>query len=214
MDRSRSDTDALPRISDFAREQMKRNAKQIAMLREQRKTKCDEEAKGALEEALGSNNAYVTLVKQAPEKNRAHDGAFLSCAARGAVAWVKNSTCNGELAYQSTYATCRHTCNALSEAACSPSDYKGGAVRCGKLVNERGFSWRAGMTCEETAKCERTAICDKYDSLKEKADDLNEEGSCDAGNGASGVLVPVLMKDSKGRAVDVKTQCKTTTASK
>lgn len=202
-------SDALPKITDFAREQTKRNTVQIATLREQRKMKCDEEAKDALADALGSDNAYLALLDQMAGKKLSYTGSVLSCSASGAVAYVKNAACTGLLAYQSEYATCRHTCQTLSDAACSPTDYTD-EVLCGKLASTHGFSWRAGITCEETTKCERTSVCDAYDTLKEKADSLNESGSCDAGNGASGILVPVIGKDSKGHPTDVKTQCKST----
>lgn len=200
-------SDAFPGMSDFAREEAQRNPKRLETLRAQRKLKCDEDAKSALRQRLGENDAYVELVDQRPRQALSWTGAYLSCGASGAVAWVKNESCTGLLAYQSEYASCRRQCSTLSEAACTPSSYGADEVPCGTLVNDRSVSWRVGRTCEETFQCERTSACDKYDKMKTQADRLNAAGSCEAGNGSSGILVPIIVKDTAGRATDVRIQC-------
>lgn len=196
---------AMPRASDYAKASAKSNAQQMANLRKARRAQCDVDARADLQARLGADNELVVLSNQGLAKNAAWAAGWSKCAAQGASAWVADAMCTGELEYQQTFSTCRKECGKVPTQACVPSGYDSPNVRCGKLVAKKGFSLRAGITCEEATTCERTAVCDKFDELMDGG-----AGQECMDNGKAGTLVPTIyLAQGTGAASRAALVCKT-----
>lgn len=197
---------AQPKASDYAHAAMVADAKQVATLRDQRKAKCDVDAKDDLADRLGEDDEYVQLLNQNLSHETSYGVGVVKCSALSVGSYVANASCTGLVAYQQTWAACRKECKTPPTAACSPSDYGNRNVPCGKLVNNKSFSLFAiSTTCEEVNHCERTPVCDAYDHLID-----NGHGEACSSDGKNGTAIATLQLDSKtGAAKSASLVCHT-----
>lgn len=177
-------------------------------LRVKRLQQCDADAADDIKARLGADHEYVKLSRQYASQWGSYWGSWARCAASGATSSVATKLCSvrGRATYASVFATCRRECAELEDTACAPEGYES-HVRCGRQENVRGFSFRAGRTCEDGVICKRTDLCEKYDDAVERAADANETASCAAAGGEPGALVAeIVIKNDK--ATGVRLSCK------
>jgi hypothetical protein len=175
-------------------------------LRTTRKAKCDRDAESAIQDALGADNTYTALVDQQASVEASYLGGTVSCQVQSAAISVSAATCPAQAAVtrQSAYLSCRHECPKVADAPCTPADYKGQDVQCGKLTT---VSSGLGLFCESGTQCGRTSLCDKYDSAKSDVDRLNKSSGCTTAAGTPGVMIAKLTGAPNAAPTGVTTLC-------
>jgi hypothetical protein len=175
---------------DFAAAANDQNACEAA--RATRKAKCDADASDAIQQALGGDTTYTSLVNQQLSVEAAYFTGVLSCEAQSTVKSAAAATCPAlaTAKRESAYLSCRHQCPSVVGSACTPAQYQGLDVQCGRLTS---VSSGLGVFCESNAQCSRSSLCDKYDAAKSAADNANKAGSCKTPDGAQGFLVAKLI---------------------
>jgi hypothetical protein len=164
-----------------------------ATVRKEKNAECDRRAASDIAAQLGDNSAYQAALDRAEAGFDPYWAAMNSCWASDMGSSVARASCTPRAAasYQSAYLSCRHECPKVDATACTPAEYKGQTVECGKYAPNSGFF---GITCESDKTCERTKVCDEYDQLKFRTAGL----SCIGPNGATGAVVPAVTFTTKG----------------
>lgn len=184
------------------------DAKEVARLRDLRKKSCEVDVAATLEGKIPADSEYAKLRDQMKATQRTWNDARRKCAQEERSSKAANAACTGEDAYDKAFKACRRDCADLKEAACVPKGYTNPNATCGKLMPEKSFSFsQFANTCDDdkATVCERTDVCNKFDTLQRNATQTNASGGCTIGSELGSLLVKVILKD--GKASSVTTEC-------